>query len=75
MARPSPISPPSLLRMPTELTADDIAANIAHARQRIADACKRVGRDPDEVTLVAVTKTHPMEYVRAALVAGVARSG
>ncbi len=57
--------------MPTELTADDIAANIADAQQRIADACKRAGRDADAVTLVAVTKTHPMDYVRAAVAAGI----
>ncbi len=57
--------------MPTEPTVVDIAANIAHAQERIASACKRAGRDPDEVTLVAVTKTHPMAYVQAAIAAGV----
>ncbi len=57
--------------MPTSLTQGDIAANIADARQRIADACKRAGRSPDDVTLVAVTKTHPMEYIQAAIAAGI----
>ncbi len=33
-------------------------------------ACARVGRDPSEVTLVAVTKTVPPERVRAAVAAG-----
>jgi pyridoxal phosphate enzyme (YggS family) len=37
---------------------------------RIADACGRVGRDPAEVTLVAVTKTVGVDRVRAAVAAG-----
>src|SRR5690606_29540528 len=37
---------------------------------RIAQACARAGRAPDEVTLVAVTKTFPAEVVRAAVAAG-----
>jgi PLP dependent protein len=37
---------------------------------RIADACARVGRDPGEVTLVAVSKTVPAERLRAAVEAG-----
>lgn len=37
---------------------------------RIADACARVGRDRDEVTLVAVSKTVPAERLRAAVEAG-----
>ncbi len=34
-----------------------LAEHIASVRERIAKACQRVGRTPDEVTLVAVTKT------------------
>ncbi|HEY5630443.1 MAG TPA: YggS family pyridoxal phosphate-dependent enzyme [Candidatus Limnocylindrales bacterium] len=37
---------------------------------RIADAAARAGRDPAEVTLVAVSKTVPEERVRAAVAAG-----
>jgi pyridoxal phosphate enzyme (YggS family) len=37
---------------------------------RIADACHRAGRDPREVTLVAVSKTVPAAAVRALLQAG-----
>ncbi len=39
------------------VTATDIEANIEVVRERIAHACRRVGRAPDEVTVVAVTKT------------------
>lgn len=53
------------------LTSDQIAANVAAVRARIAAACARAGRSPDEVTLVAVTKTHPLDYVRAVVAAGV----
>ena len=37
---------------------------------QVAGACARVGRDPAEVTLVAVSKTVPAERLRAAVAAG-----
>lgn len=43
--------------------------------QRIADACSVAGRDPAEVTLVAVSKTVPPERLRAAIVAGLTTLG
>ena len=36
-----------------------IAGGLAGVRDRIAAACAAAGRDPGEVTLVAVTKTYP----------------
>ena len=36
-------------------------------RKRIALACKRAGRDPGEVGIVAVTKTHPVSAVAEAV--------
>ncbi|RME83342.1 MAG: YggS family pyridoxal phosphate-dependent enzyme [Caldilineae bacterium] len=47
-----------------------IAENLQRVRERIAAAALRAGRDPAEITLVAVTKTHPWSYVEAALAAG-----
>ena len=44
----------------------DLATNIARVRERIAAAARRVGRDPEEITLVAVTKTVPAHRVREA---------
>jgi hypothetical protein len=41
----------------------ELAARLARVRARIADACRAVGRDPAEVTLVAVTKTYPADDV------------
>jgi PLP dependent protein len=37
---------------------------------RIAAACDRAGRDPGDVTLVAISKTHPAARVQAAIDAG-----
>lgn len=48
----------------------DIAANLARICEGIAVACARCGRDPATVRLVAVSKTHPTQAVRAAAAAG-----
>jgi hypothetical protein len=45
----------------------DIATNLAAIRQRMADACARVGRAPSEVTLLAVSKGQPAEAVTEAV--------
>jgi len=44
-------------------------------RDAIGLAAQAVGREPTEVTLVAVTKAHPLEAVRAALEAGLTDLG
>jgi pyridoxal phosphate enzyme (YggS family) len=36
---------------------------LAEVRRRIAEAARRSGREPDEVTLVAVSKTQPTEVI------------
>src|SRR3712207_5957847 len=43
--------------------------------ERIAAAASRAGRDAREVTLVAVTKTHPAPLVREAVAAGLREFG
>jgi pyridoxal phosphate enzyme (YggS family) len=48
-----------------------VAANVDTLRSRLTAACRRVGRSPDDVTLVAVAKTFPAEQVRAVVEAGV----
>jgi pyridoxal phosphate enzyme (YggS family) len=47
-----------------------IPENIAVVRERIAAAARRAGRRPEEVSLMAVTKTHPPEVIREAYSAG-----
>ena len=52
-----------------------ISRNVLSIRARIADACRRAGRSPDEITLIAVSKTFPMAAVEAAIRAGVCHFG
>ena len=47
-----------------------LAENLAVARERIAAAARRAGRDPGDVTLISVTKGQPLERVRLAYEAG-----
>lgn len=54
---------------------DRVKANLAHVRQQIAEACDRVGRDPVEVKLVAVSKIHSADVVREAIAVGCAVFG
>src|SRR5687768_13787518 len=44
-------------------------------RERIATAARRAGREPKGITLVAVSKTHPVSVVREALAVGVTDLG
>ena len=39
-------------------------------RHRIDAACERVGRERNEVRLIAVSKTHPVETIRESIDAG-----
>lgn len=52
-----------------------VAQNIEQVRETIAAACARVGRDPSEVTLVAVSKTHGPDAILQAIAAGVQHFG
>ena len=47
-----------------------IADNLAQVRQRIAEAARRAGRRPEDIALMAVTKTFPPETIREAYAAG-----
>ena len=47
-----------------------ISQNIAEVRDRIAAAARRAGRPPEEIALMAVSKTHPPEQIREAYNAG-----
>lgn len=47
-----------------------VAENLAAVRARIVAAAREAGRQPEQVSLVAVSKTHPADIVRAALEAG-----
>ena len=54
---------------------EDIPRRLARVRERIADAAGRCGRTPQDVRLIAISKTHPADAVRAAADAGQADFG
>jgi PLP dependent protein len=47
-----------------------VAENLSAVKERIAKAAVRVGREPETITLVAVSKTMPAERIREAIDAG-----
>lgn len=49
----------------TQVDIDAIAERLETVRERIEQACQRVGRSADEITIVGVTKTFPLEVVEA----------
>jgi PLP dependent protein len=52
-----------------------IEQNLLRIRERIDLACARAGRNPNEVTLVAVTKSQPPEAIREAVELGLTLFG
>ncbi len=55
----------------TEKSSNSIAENIKRLRERINVAAMRSGREPDEIGLMAVTKTQPVWAVNAAIACGI----
>ena len=49
---------------------NDIAHNLAQVRDKISGAAARCGRAPEEVTLLAVSKTKPASAIEEAIAAG-----
>ena len=49
----------------------EIAQRMQRARREIAEACNDSARSPEGIRIMAVTKTHPVDVVRAAIEAGV----
>ncbi|HIE39032.1 MAG TPA: YggS family pyridoxal phosphate-dependent enzyme [Anaerolineales bacterium] len=55
--------------------AEFVHENVQRVQERIAEAALRAGRDPAAVTLVAVTKTFPVEAILAGWAAGLRHFG
>ncbi|RMF62015.1 MAG: YggS family pyridoxal phosphate-dependent enzyme [Calditrichaeota bacterium] len=53
----------------------DLKKNITEVKNRIARAAERCGRSPQEITLVAVTKTIPVERINEAIQLGIQHIG
>ncbi len=56
-------------------SVERVRENLKEIRFRVEEACVKCGRDPSEVTLMAVTKTVPAELVNAAVSEGVTLLG
>lgn len=52
-----------------------LSDNLFEVRKNIEDACRRAGRNPDSVTLIAVSKTKPAEDIEEIYNAGVREFG
>ncbi|MEZ5424749.1 MAG: YggS family pyridoxal phosphate-dependent enzyme [Pyrinomonadaceae bacterium] len=59
-----------LIKMREAESKIDFGRNLTEVRGKIARAAAKVGRDPEEIKLVAVSKTHPVEVLRRAIAAG-----
>jgi pyridoxal phosphate enzyme (YggS family) len=56
-------------------TMGAIEENLLKVKERIDNAATRVGRDPAQITLIAVTKTVAIERIREAIAAGMIAFG
>ncbi|MCR4369378.1 MAG: YggS family pyridoxal phosphate-dependent enzyme [archaeon] len=52
-----------------------IKENYARLQKEIEEACAKARRDPKEITLIAVTKTQPIERIREAISLGISDVG
>lgn len=55
--------------------AHSLSERFADVRRRIARAAAASNRSPDDITLIAISKTHPIATLRAAIAAGIAELG
>lgn len=54
---------------------DDITKSIMELRGQIAGACDRYNRDADDITVIAVSKTHSAAAIKVAVAAGIRNIG
>lgn len=64
-----------MINKDTDNQLEYLSENLTRVRARIAEAASRAGRSPDEITLVAVSKTKPLELVQLAYTLGVTNFG
>lgn len=56
--------------LPEQTFRRPVAVHLAALRERVAEAARAAGRDPDEVRILLATKTMPVDVVREAVLAG-----
>ena len=57
------------------MAEDTLAQRWERVRAGVAAACRQAGREPDEVAILPVSKTHPIEVIEQALALGLTRFG
>jgi pyridoxal phosphate enzyme (YggS family) len=57
------------------MTQTSVRENLLRIQERIANAAARLGRRTEEITLIAVSKTHPASAIREAYEAGIRHFG
>src|SRR6266568_4157041 len=65
----------SKIMVETAYASGDLRRRLDTVREKIDECVRRSGRSADDLTLVAVSKTHPAELVREAIAAGVTDFG
>ena len=58
-----------------QIRPEVVAQRVESVRERIARACDRAGRSPDALTLVAISKTFPMQAIASGTAAGLVHFG
>jgi pyridoxal phosphate enzyme (YggS family) len=53
----------------------DIQSNIKDVKENVLEACKKSGREIEEITIIAVTKTRPIAYIAEAVKGGLTSLG
>ena len=54
---------------------EEISDNLREIHGRIVEACEEYDRDADDITIVAITKTHPAAAIKMAVAAGIHNIG
>ncbi|MDA3914468.1 YggS family pyridoxal phosphate-dependent enzyme [Oleiagrimonas sp.] len=57
------------------MAEDTLSQRWERVRAGVAAACRQAGRDPSEVTILPVSKTHPVDVIEQALALGLQRLG
>ena len=58
-----------------EMEPTSIRENLLRVKERIAEAARRARRNPEEITLIGVSKTHPASVIQEAFRAGLRHFG
>ncbi len=58
-----------------QIHAEAVADRVRSIRERIAAACERAGRSPEDVTIVGVSKTFPMQAIESGKASGIDHLG